>query len=181
MSFVSPRPQWASRGNKTHCFPCGQSLSAYCSSWMLVETGEKIFWLSLDTGKQSGNISIPGTRFSTTIATFFVVWKAIQNASLLTKVIVQSASGRSGWSHATNSARLLLRVSSPVHVLFTDLVPPFLASMDPRWFEAFPYFNNLPNYGFVFVFKILVQHVCQKWTFAAPLYMYLLSGDQFKI
>ena len=41
-------------------------------------------------------------------------------------------------SHATNSARLLLRVSSPVHVLFTDLVPPFLASMDPRWFEAFP-------------------------------------------
>ena len=26
---------------------------------MLVETGEKIFLLSLDTGKQSGNISIP--------------------------------------------------------------------------------------------------------------------------
>ena len=58
-------------------------------------------------------------------------------------------------SHATNSARLLLRVSSPVHVLFTDLVPPFLASMDPRWFEAFPYFKNLPNYGFIFGTKCL--------------------------
>ena len=39
VSFVSPRTQsslrrsrgehWGSRGNKTHCFPCGQSLSAY--------------------------------------------------------------------------------------------------------------------------------------------------------
>ena len=65
-----------------------------------------------------------------------------------------------------NSARLLLRVSSPVHVLFTDLVPPFLASMDPRWFEAFPYFKNLPNYGFVFACTISTQNICQKWTFA---------------
>ena len=56
-------------------------------------------------------------------------------------------------SHATNSARLLLRVSSPVHVLLTDLVPPFLASMDPWWFEAFPYLKNLLNYGFVFSTK----------------------------
>ena len=66
--------------------------------------------------------------------------------------------------YATNSARLLLRVSSPVHVLFTDLVSPFLASMDPRWFEAFRYFKNLPNYSFVFACTISAQNVCQKWT-----------------
>ena len=71
-----------------------------------------------------------------------------------------------------------VRASSPVHVLFTDLVPPFLASMDPRWFEAFHYFKNLPNYGFCFVGTVSAQNVCQKWTFAAPLDMYLLSGDQ---
>ena len=31
----------------------------YCSAWMLVETGKKIFYLSPDTGKESGNISTP--------------------------------------------------------------------------------------------------------------------------
>ena len=40
--------------------------------------------------------------------------------------------------------------TTSVHLLFTDLVPPFLASMDPRWFEAFPYFQNLLNYEFCF-------------------------------
>ena len=58
-------------------------------------------------------------------------------------------------SHATNSTCLLLRVTLPVHVIFTDLVPPFLTSTDPRWFEAFPYFKDLPNYGFVFGTKCL--------------------------
>ena len=60
-------------------------------------------------------------------------------------------------SHATNSTCLLLWVTLPVHVIFTDLVPPFLASTDHQWFEAFPYFKNLPNYGFVFGTKCLCR------------------------
>ena len=50
----------------------------------------------------------------------------------------------------------------------------------PSMMGSFPYFKNLPNYGFVFVYTISAQNVCQKWTFAAPLDIYLLSGDQFK-
>ena len=53
--------------------------------------------------------------------------------------------------------------------------------MDPRWCEAFPYFKNLPNYGFVFVCTVSAQNVCLKWTFAASLDIYPLSGDQVKI
>ena len=56
--------------------------------------------------------------------------------------------------------------TTSVHLLFTDLVPPFLASMEPRWFEAFPYFQNLLNYSFVFACTISAQNACQKWTFA---------------
>ena len=55
--------------------------------------------------------------------------------------------------------------SFSVAILFTDLVPPFLASKDPRWFEAFPYLKNLPNYGIVFACTISVQNVCQNWIY----------------
>ena len=53
--------------------------------------------------------------------------------------------------------------------------------MDPLWFEAFPCFKNLLNYGFVFACTISARNVCQKWTFATGYNYKLISFPVIKI
>ena len=73
-------------------------------------------------------------------------------------------------SYATNSALLLLQVSLKVPTLpsacaslFTDAVLPFSASVDFLDDSKLSLTNkNLPNYGFVIVWAISAQNVCQQ-------------------
>ena len=61
-SFIHLGEQWGSRGNKTHCFPWGQSLSTSCyiPSLSLNKTSTVIGWFLVTCPWSNSNVSRPG-------------------------------------------------------------------------------------------------------------------------
>ena len=118
---------------------------------------------------------------------FTDIWKSARDSKQLSPHFSSTEKQFKMLLHWKNSLCRVLPVEEDHHTLRTALIccckflrQYFSWDQWPSMMGSFPYFKNLPNYGFVFVYTISAQNVCQKWTFAAPLDIYLLSGDQFK-
>ena len=64
---------------------------------------------------------------------------------------------------------------------FDGPCPAFLGINGPSMMRSFPLLQESSELWFRFCLHDSAQNVCQKWTFAAPLDIYLLSGDKFKM